>query len=202
MIKKIVFGAVGVVLLALPLWFIPAVEEIDCVMPAVEWQSNDESVCLPTELTVQGKYYRYLFRDDYFIGTVSLSGYTLEPWKKTYFPSNEPITAWSEKVKIICKPGGSLFTQLLLEWVGKPSSTDVPISFHVATGTLGDPRYNKLGCLRAEDGRAIVSLVVAPGLDRVVMDVDLPGKGFHYLSAPATTREEAEAIAKTLRLLS
>lgn len=195
--KKILFGAIGVGLLALALWYIPAVEKIDRVMPAIEWQYNDESVCQPTELTIRGEYYRYLFREDYFIGTVSLSGYTLEPWEKNYFPSNEPITAWSDRVKILYS-NRSLFTQLLLEWVGKPPSTDVPISFHVATGTLGDPRYNKMGCLRAENGRKIRSLVIAPGLEHVLFHADLPGSGFHYLSAPATTRDEAVQLQKAL----
>ena len=82
--------------------------------------------------------------------------------------------------------------------MGAPPSSTPPVSFHVATGTLGKPRYNKEGRLRTEDGRETHHLVVFPGLEQVLFTVGLPGKDFHYLSVPATTREEAVQLQDAL----
>lgn len=197
--KKVFFGVLGilgVVLLALALWFVPAVEEIDRVMPAVEWSDKDETFSLPTEIAIKGKYYRYLFRDDHFIGTVSLPDYRLEPLMNTNSATGKPrYTTWNETVRIIPDMGGTPFTVMALERVGP---IDPSPSFNAATGTVGTPPYRHSGCLRAEDGRGILQLVVEPGLVRILAFVTVPDSKFHYLSAPASTRDEAVMVRDAL----
>ena len=46
--KKILFGAIGVGLLALALWYIPAVEKIDRVMPAARTTPPTGSIGSPS----------------------------------------------------------------------------------------------------------------------------------------------------------
>lgn len=193
--KKIFFAALGLIVLALALWFVPAVENIDRVMPAVEWSENDEALCLPTEIALSGKYYRYLFRDDKFIGTISVPGYALEPYPNINPRTGESLyTEWGDTVRIFIEPGGHPFTVMGLKQVGIPERTPI---FHAATGSVGHS-YRYGACLRSEDGRQMVQFVIKPGFDRVLAFVHMPDSESRYISAPAATREEAEAIKDTL----
>lgn len=182
--KSIILGAVIAACAALiGLWNIPWVERLDKRIPAIEWMPNEVDYTGPFAVQISGKYYDYLWRDDVFIGTVAIEGYTLQPFPNRIIIGDKPRwTEWNDTVRIQIEAEGSNFAPLTM----------------IEVGTNRDREAT--GCYRQGD-RLIMSFGVTPGFESlqvVVLERVTPGAESYgtacYLSAPATSLADAQAI--------
>ena len=180
--KSIVLGiCITACAVLIGLWKIPWVTTIERRMPAIEWQPDGSSYSDPFAVQISGKYYHYLWRDDVFVGTVAIEGYTLNPFPNRIIIGNKPrYTEWNETIRIEIGPEGSGFAPLTMTEVGRSRDREAP------------------GCYR-KDNRLVISFGITPGftcLQAVVLapvDDNTYGTAC-YLSAPATTPEDAQRI--------
>jgi hypothetical protein len=76
MVKKILLGIAGVIIVAIILnIFIPITINIDKEINAVEIGFDDPNYCKPTTIRVKGELWFYLLGNDMFKGTISIDGY-------------------------------------------------------------------------------------------------------------------------------
>lgn len=193
--KWFIFILSAAILLALALWFVPAVEEIDRVIPAYLWSVDDAALETSLNITVCGKYYRYLFCDHKFIGTVAVEGYSLIPYWNWMNPERygewDPA-GWSGRMRICINPRRAEHEYITMLDMGSVSAHR---TYNVKTGEIGKVIE---GLLVREDGD-ISFIDIAPGFEMInlvgyrVAEGDLPRTRYE-ISAPATNRAEAEAI--------
>ncbi len=183
--KSIILGAVIAVCATLiGLWNIPWVERLERRIPAIEWLPNEVDYSDPFAVEISGKYYDYLWRDDVFVGTVAIEGYTLNPFPNRIIIGDKPRwTEWNDTIRLEIPAEGGSFVPLTMIEAGK-----------TRTGEAA-------GCYRQGDDRLIMSFGVTPGMESlqvVVLERVKPGAESYgtacYISAPATTREDAQTI--------
>ena len=77
--NRIIASVIILAVIFAALYFIPLCRNVDKAMPCVAWDVENPTVGENEVIIIKGKYYDYLLKDDdYFLGTVFISGLNSE----------------------------------------------------------------------------------------------------------------------------
>jgi len=72
--RRIAWGILGVLLFALAVCFLPLTRSISVQYQALEWRCGDAAYAVPRVVSIEGTYFDFLFRTDFFDGTFWVDG--------------------------------------------------------------------------------------------------------------------------------
>ena len=75
--RRILAGLAAVVLFGMAVCFLPLPRTINTQYEALEWRCGDMEYTVSRTVTITGTYFDFLFRTDYFDGTLSVDGVSL-----------------------------------------------------------------------------------------------------------------------------